>query len=72
MSNVNNKLFIQIETNDGSKYVNITSIALIELKNSKTKVTLKEKDSSGNNISFESHLQYGHLTAEIHQLVAKS
>lgn len=72
MTNVNNGLFIQMSTKTGDKYVNITSIALIEATSHGCVVTLKEKDVKGNNIIFEVTIPYGSLTASLHDLIQKS
>lgn len=62
--------FIRIPTSNGEKFVNISSIALVEQVTNKTVVTLKEKNVKGDNIIFEAALPYPHLTGNIDQLVA--
>ena len=57
---MDSKNFIQIPSHNGKlRYVNISSIALVEDSSPNgTTIVLKERDSSGNNISFLASLPY--------------
>lgn len=68
---MNNKLFIQLPTGGGHKYISISSIALVEDKGvNGSQITMKEKDATGNNISFLVHLNYANTTIEINRLIS--
>ena len=54
-----NKLFTTFITNNGQKIVSKSSIAIMEQINDYTyRITLKEKDSKGQSISFETNVDY--------------
>ena len=65
------KNFYQITTFDHkSKYINISSIALIEDNSPEAGVTItmKEKDKTGANLVFKAAITYVSITSEIYQM----
>jgi len=55
-----NKLFTTFYTDEGTKIVSKSSIAIMEEQTNKLsyKITLKEKNSNGDNISFETNIDH--------------
>jgi hypothetical protein len=54
-----NKLFTTFNTLEGEKIVSKSSIAIMEKINPTTyRITLKEKNPNGDNISFETNINY--------------
>lgn len=65
------KNFYQITTFDHrSKYINISSIALIEDNSpgAGVTITMKEVDKTGKNITFQAAIPYASITAEVYQM----
>lgn len=57
-----NKLFTTFITNSGQKIVSKSSIAIMDQIDDVTyRITLKEKDTKGQNISFETNIDYGNI-----------
>ncbi len=62
------KQFIQVPTKQSLKLININSIALLEVMNSDTKITLSVKDEQNKNVIIVAEVPYVNLSVEIIQM----
>lgn len=69
MTNMENKLFTTFITKSGQKIVSKSSIAIMEqIDNLTYRITLKENDANGQNISFETNIDYATIVLKFNDV----